>query len=98
MRPGLYVASVLGAAFAAFVGLVGISQQSPVVIGQCIFGLTLFAAIAVFAPNVSGARLPRVWVLLMTTLALAVAAAGGVTGLLGYGPAIATLTVVLIRG
>jgi hypothetical protein len=78
------------------VGLIGISQQEAVVIGYSVVGLTLFAAVALFAPNISRAKHRRAWILLITALALIVATPGGVTALVGLSPAIVTLAVVLI--
>jgi hypothetical protein len=95
MRRGLYIAAVLGAAFATFVGLIGISQHDAVVIGQSVVGLCLFGAVALLTSTISTAKYRRAWIVLIAALTLVVAAGGGVTGLLGYSPAIATLAVVL---
>lgn len=93
----LYVASVFGAAFAALVGLIGVSQLDAIVLAQSILGLFLYGSIGLLAPSIVGSAHRRWWIVLLVMLGLLIAAAGGVTGLFGYSPAIATLLVALVK-
>lgn len=96
---GLYVAAVLGAAYAMFVALAGVSQQEPVVLVHGIIGLSLYASLALFAPVIVRTGNPRLWILIIALSAILLAvASAAVTSLIGYSPAAISLIVSGIRG